>query len=192
MSHRLFIAIELDREVQKNLSKICHQLQKEYQLNDRALKWVEPHNIHLTLKFLGEVDDPQIPELCDMLSDTTSQFEPFDFDIANCGCFPPQGSARVLWAGINEGTEDLQALAEAIDHGCHELGFALENRRFSPHLTLARIKQTKVGYQVRETLENFPEIQIASQPVDSIALIQSTLTRQGPEYTAMHHAKLAE
>jgi 2'-5' RNA ligase len=192
MSHRIFIAIELDKAVAQNLDRFCSRLQHKYGLDDRAINWVKPSNIHLTLKFLGDVDDGDIPKVCDCLNEVAVQFDGFDFEIADCGCFPPKGPARILWAGIDQGKEDLQALAEAIDMGCNELGFTLKNKPFRGHLTLARIKQAKVGYAVRDALENIEPFNLGIQPVNQIALVESILTRNGPEYTPMHHASLGE
>jgi len=192
MSHRLFIAVELDKSVALGLDRFCSHLQNKHGLDDRGIKWVKSSNIHLTLKFLGDVDDGDIPTVYDCLNDVVEQFDPFDFEIANCGCFPAKGPARILWAGIDDGQEDLQALAEAIDMACNELGFPLENKQFQGHLTLARIKQAKVGYAVREALEQIKPIRLGLQPVSRITLVESSLARTGPEYTAMHHATLGE
>lgn len=190
MGHRLFIAIELDKAAVKGLERFCDRLQTEYNLDDRAIKWVKAGSMHLTLKFLGDVDDRDIPSVCNALNQVTSQFDPFDFEIANCGCFPPKGAARILWAGINEGQEDLKALAEAIDMAYNELGFTLENKPYRAHLTLARIKQAKVGFEVREAVETIKPFSLTHQSAGQIAVIESTRTRNGPEYTLMHHAQL--
>lgn len=190
MSHRLFIAIELNKSVTQELDRLCRRLQHKYDLNDRAIKWVKSSNIHLTLKFLGDVVDGDIPSVCDTLTEVAEQFNPFDFEIADCGYFPPKSAARILWAGIQEGQEDLQALAEVIDMAYNALGFPLENKPFRAHLTLARIKQAKVGYEVREALEQVEPFSLTHQSVSQIALIESILTRNGPEYTPMHHTRL--
>ena len=142
------------------------------------------------MKFLGEVEDRQINDVCSAASQTAGLFEPFDFHIAGAGSFPPGGAARVLWAGITEGGEDLQALADAIDQACHKLGFPLEGRRFSSHITLARVKNIAAGHKARQAVEAVGPLDIGVQGVSSITVFQSVLERGGPIYTAMHHAPL--
>lgn len=190
MSHRLFVAIELDKGAVKGLERFCDRLQTEYELDDRAIKWVKASSMHLTLKFLGDVDDREIPSVCNTLNQVVSQFDPFEFEIANCGCFPPKGAARIVWVGINKGQEDLKALAEAIDMACNEIGFTLENKPYRAHLTLARIKQAKLGFEAREAIEKVEPFSLANQSVGQVVLIDSTRSRNGPEYTSMHHATL--
>ncbi|MBN2211536.1 MAG: RNA 2',3'-cyclic phosphodiesterase [Sedimentisphaerales bacterium] len=187
---RVFIALELDDGIKMKLGALQRQLRSQHHLNDPSIKWVHPDNIHLTLKFLGEVEDRLINDVCLAVTQTASQFEPFDFHIAGVGSFPPGGSARVLWTGVTEGGEDLQALAEAIDHACHKLGFPLEARKFSSHITLARVKNLVVGHKAREAVETTGPLDIGAQGVSNITVFQSVLERGGPAYTAMHHARL--
>lgn len=191
---RSFIAVELDDAIRRKLADVIRQLQRHGLPQD--VKWVRAGNIHLTLKFLGDVEDNLLPEICRALTELAGQFDPFEFEISGLGRFPPRGAARVIWCGIEQGAEDLEALAEAVDIACNELGFPLENRKFSPHLTLARIKAPRVGHEVREALEKInavttaPGENIAIQSVDQITLFHSELTRSGPVYTPMHHAPL--
>ncbi len=195
MALRSFIAIELEKSVKGSLGRLARNLQ-DMGLDDRSIKWVRPESMHLTLKFLGDVEDRLVLELSNKLSEMAGQFDPFDIEVAGLGCFPLGGAARVLWCGITQGAEDLQALAEAIDIGANELGFALEGKRFSPHLTLARIKNARTGHEIREFLEkqnganDAAYSQMGRQSVTGIALIHSDLTRSGPVYTPMHHATL--
>ncbi len=172
------------------LGALQRQLRSQHRLDDASIKWVRPDSIHLTLKFLGDVEDRRINEVCTAVSQTADRFEAFDFHVAGAGSFPPGGAARVVWAGITDGAEDLQALADAIDHACHELGFPLEGRKFSSHITLARVKNFAVGHQARQAAESIGPLDIGVQGVSSITVFQSVLERGGPTYTAMHHASL--
>jgi 2'-5' RNA ligase len=191
MPFRSFIAIELENSIKVELEHLIRKLQDDG-LGDPSIKWVKPKNMHLTLKFLGDVDDQAVLPLCNKISDLAGHFDPFEMEISGLGCFPAAGPARVLWCGITQGGEDLQALAEAVDIGANELGFDRDGKRFHPHLTLARIKSSKSGHAIREYLENAKEsVRIRGrQTVSSIALIDSDLTRSGPIYTPMHHASL--
>lgn len=194
MSLRSFIAVQLDPQNHAALGTLIRRLQQE--LPSDKIKWVSPATIHLTLKFLGDVQDNLIVDLSRRLSETVALFDPFAFVISGLGCFPPRGPARVLWCGIHEGTEDLRALAEAIDQACGELGFDLEHKRFTPHLTLARIKDPRTGHEIREYIEALSPAQagifqdLGSQEVSEIALMHSQLDRSGPTYTPMHRAAL--
>ena len=100
-------------------------------------------------------------------------------------------SARVIWTGITTGAEDLDAVAAALDNMLAEIDFRPENRKFSAHLTLARIKNAKVGRQIRKIVDQFEPINLGCLAVNSITVFQSELTPSGPIYTPLHHAKLA-
>jgi RNA 2',3'-cyclic 3'-phosphodiesterase len=190
MAIRCFIAIELDESTQRELGKIQSRLRDEAGLKDRSINWVRPENIHLTLKFLGEVDDADIPLVCEAASSAAGEFLPFEFEIGSVGCFPPGGSARVLWAAVTAGEEQIVPIHRKLDELLHKLGFPLEGRRFAAHLTLARIKNIRVGHEVREGLEGFTIPKVIVQSVSTLTVFQSVLSRGGPTYTAMHHAEL--
>lgn len=192
MSVRCFIAIELDEAIRRQIARLQERLQKQSGLDDRSIKWVRPENIHLTLKFLGEVSDSEIIDICAAASEAAASTRAFDFEVGNCGCFPPAGSARVLWVGLTEGSEAVTALAEAVDQQLQELGYAGEHRRFSGHLTLARIKQAQVGRRVSEICQTLEPVSLGVEHVGQIIVFQSVLTRSGPQYTALHHAPLAQ
>jgi RNA 2',3'-cyclic 3'-phosphodiesterase len=187
MTIRCFIAIELNDAAHRALERIQSRLRTEG-LNDRSINWVRPENIHLTLKFLGDVTDADINSVCQAVSATAVEFLPFDFEIGSIGCFPPGGPARVLWAGVMAGADLIEPLQKKLDERLHELGYPLENRRFSPHMTMARIKNSQVGYAVREVVEQFSVPMIKSQSVERLTVFQSELSRGGPTYTALHHA----
>ena len=148
MSIRCFIAIELDEAVRKELDRLQNRLQRRLNSLDTSIKWVRPENIHLTLKFLGDVQDDVIADICSAVSMAVAGVVPFDFELANCGCFPPGGSARVLWTGITDGSKELQSLQTAVENHLEMLDFPPEGRKFTPHLTLARIKNAKTGLTV--------------------------------------------
>lgn len=187
---RCFIAVELDDAVQSALGRVQDRFRRDLGQNANSLKWVRPENIHLTLKFLGDVDDPLIPQVCTAVSGVAEQYEPFDFEIANPGCFGSADSARVLWVGIGAGHERLIPLAEAVDAAMNELGFAAEARRFSAHLTLARIRNVNLGRQVHQLVARSKPLRVGIQGVGQLTVFQSELSRAGPCYTAMHHAPL--
>lgn len=191
MSIRCFVAVELDRTIQKQLDRLQERFRRDHKINDSALKWVRSQNIHLTLKFLGEVPDRQIVDICAAVSQAASQSAPFDLEIGNCGCFPPRGSARVLWVGLTTGLEPLKTLQENLELSLLDLGFEPEHRPFSPHLTLARIKNAQIGRLLSDTVGSLDPLTVGGQSVAEITVFQSDLDRTGPTYTPLHHAPLS-
>jgi len=192
MSIRCFIAVELDEGIRRGLAKLQSRLGRALGSNESMIKWVRPQNIHLTLKFLGEVDDHFLPDICAAVSEAAQTFAPFDFEVGNCGCFGSAGSARVLWVGIAGGNENLAALAQAVDDNLGVLDFPPERRKFSAHLTLARIRNVKIGRAVRAVVDDLAPFSLGSQNVTELTVFQSELSRSGPTYTALHHAALAQ
>ena len=192
MSIRSFIAIELDDAIATQLDKLCQRFRIQFGLDDQSIKWVRPDLIHLTLKFLGDVEDKLIPSLCEALTRTASQFKPFEFQIDTCGCFPPRGSARVLWAGLSENHQILQTLHQTLDTHLQAIGFAGESRPFTAHLTLARIKNSNTGRLAQNILKNIGPLTLPTQSVNHLTLFHSQLSKQGPQHTPMHHAPLGK
>lgn len=190
MAMRCFVAVELDRTLQRALAGAQDGLRRHLGSEGDAVKWVRPEQIHLTLKFLGDTEDRLIREVCVAVSEVAAEFDPFSFTVADVGCFPPRGAARVLWAGVGDGHEDLEAVQEMLEVRLADVGFALEARRFSAHLTLARIKLPRSGHAAREAVEAAgPEV-FGVQAVERLVVFQSVLDRAGPTYTVLHHAPL--
>jgi len=192
MSIRCFIAIELGDEIHREITRLQERLRRDIRANERDVKWVRPENIHLTLKFLGEVPDSDIPDICQAVEKAVETFHPFKLDVAGCGCFPPRGAARVLWVGVSEGDTPLPDLQEAVASELEPLGHPPENRPFSAHLTLARIKTAPAGHLVSHTVDTLEMVRLGSQEVTALTVFQSELTRGGPMYTPLHHADLGK
>ena len=192
MSIRCFIAIELDPAVRRGLRRLGRRLLSQFPGSESAIKWVQPDNIHLTLSFLGDVGDRIIPDICTAASAAAQAHSPFDIEIADCGSFPPARPARVLWVGVTTGAEPLAALQQSLQDRLAEVGFAPENRKFTAHLTLARVKNAQAGRQVLDMLKDIAPINIGSQAVTELTVFQSQLLRAGPLYTALHQAPLGK
>jgi 2'-5' RNA ligase len=189
---RCFIAIELDNPIKKKLSQLQDRLRYKDDFNDRSIRWVNPQQIHLTLKFLGDIEDDLAFNVSKVVTEVCDECEPFDFEIAGVGCFPEQGPARVLWAGVKQGCENLAQLQGKIDLAMQQLGFPLEKRRFSGHLTLARIKLPKAGSRLQSAVAELGEINIGCQCVDSVTVFQSELAKNGPIHAPMSHGQLRD
>lgn len=189
MSIRCFIAVELDSGIGRALHRVQDRFRRKLGNETSGIRWVQPERIHLTLKFLGDVDDTIIMKVCAVVDAAVKGVEPFDIEIADVGCFPPDGAARVLWVGVTAGSELLCSLQKKLDDELAELGFAPERRKFSAHLTLARIKQVRMGHRISELVQSVEPVFLGSQAVSSLTVFQSELTRTGPIYTAMHHGR---
>jgi len=192
MSIRCFIAIELDKTITPKLAELQNRLRKKIKNDEKNLKWIRAEDIHLTLKFLGDVPDNLTGMICTAVSDAVTEYEPFEIEIGNCGCFPSRGSARVLWTGITQGQIELQTIQETVDLYLQELNFDPEQRKFHPHLTLARIKNFQTGRKAQEIIAREEPFTVGFQQVEKITVFQSELTRSGPIYTALGHSDLKQ
>ena len=179
---RGFIAIEVD-----SFPKII-ELENEIKKSGAPLKLVEPQNIHITLKFLGDTDENLIGKIEDILKESVSDIKPFEIILKGAGVFPNQNYIKVMWIGI-ENTEQLGKIANKIDEQISGLGFDREKRRFSAHLTIARVKSAKNKDNLIQIIEKYKEIEFGRITVHSIKLKQSELTPKGPIYTTLKEVK---
>jgi len=179
---RLFIAISLEDKIKSALSNI----QKKLKIERLHPKWVEPKNCHLTLKFLGEVEKErvyQIIKACEGIKQ-----EPFTISFGNIGAFPKPDYPRVIWIGIEKGKEHLSSLANSLENSLEKIGFVKEKRQFSPHLTIARIKNP----QKTSILSPYLSSILIPDEMDAkeMHLIESKLTPSGPIYTIIQSLRL--
>lgn len=183
---RTFVAIQLEEEMHRQLARLIDNLRES--VPARAVRWVAPENIHLTLKFLGEVPPAQIDAITEALRRAASTATPFSFELAGFGCFPSARRPRVLWVGIQETSGSLHSLQEAVDKELGKLGFKREERGFSPHLTLGRVREEVSASAVREIGQLMEKMElgvIGRQEVTSIHLFKSDLRPTGPIYTSL-------
>lgn len=185
---RSFIAIEIDPVVLEKLDRCAKHIRAGLNLKEQFIKWVRPDRMHLTLKFLGDIEEVQVPAVCAVLDDTAGRFSPFFLSIGQLGTFGRP--AAVLWAGIAE-NETLRQIHQYIEQQLQTLGFEPEDRQFAPHLTLARIKNPKAGREVTKMLKNNPVSEFGQSAVEKICLLKSELTKEGPVYTLLHSSNLA-
>jgi len=180
---RLFVALELDERAEALLAD-CQGRLKAVQ---RQLRWVRPDQIHLTLKFLGEVPEAQVPAICQAL-ESLAVHEPVEFGIAGIGWFGPPSSPRVIWIGVEEPTGRLEALQKACESALADLGFAPERRPFKPHLTLGRVRRGRGGRQISQAVARLEADGVGplDQRCDQVVLFESRLRPQGPQYVRLH------
>jgi 2'-5' RNA ligase len=180
---RGFIAIEID-----SFPKII-ELENEIKKSGAIVKFVEPQNIHITLKFLGDTDENLIDKIVEMLTESVKNIKPFEIILKGAGVFPNQNYIKVMWIGI-ENTEQMGKIAYKIDEQVSELGYEREKRKFSAHLTIARVKSAKNKEKLIQIIEKYKEIEFGKIKVDSIKFKQSELTPKGPIYTTLKEIKL--
>lgn len=188
---RAFIAIEIDEAVRGEVSAILADLKRCV----ADVKWVSPENIHLTLKFLGDVKKDGIEEIKNALKVAASRAGHFNISLSEIGAFPNLNSPRVIWLGIKEGADESAKLANEIEGQLVKLGLPKENRPFSSHLTLGRIGSPKGRQELKEIIETLnknpsPARETIKSSVKHITLFQSTLTPKGPIYTNLYEAAL--
>ena len=184
---RCFIAIDIDENIRKVFADLEHQMQvraRGENINRSDVKWVRPEHTHITLKFLGEVKDKQISEVCNIVGELAKQSKGFELDMESVGHFGGK-SARVLWVGSGKGKEELRLLAGAIDERLSLAGWPKETREFSGHLTLCRIRNTSAGFKLAQMSKEYKDFKLGTVSVDSISVYQSELTSSGPNYTVL-------
>ena len=163
---RLFTAITLPQEILLRLDRLLAALRAE-----ALIKWSPLDNLHITTKFIGEWPEARLEELHDTLADSAPR-EPFEVEISGLGWFPNERAPRVLWAGV-QGGEALMQLAQDTDERLLPLGIRHEDREFSPHLTLARIKSPVPLRALRERVMRLQPAQIGKFEVSNFALYRS-------------------
>ncbi len=182
---RSFIALELTAEIQKQLGQIQDELKK----SGSDVKWVKPEGIHLTLKFLGSVSLELIEEIKKVIDQLSKEHKRFGLEISQLGAFPKIEYPRVIWVGIERGSDQAVKLAQVLEERLIRLGFLQEKRTFSPHLTLGRVRSGRNRDQLKKLIQSitFPQ---KTMQAEKLVLFKSTLTPQGAIYQSLHEAKL--
>ena len=177
---RLFIG--LFPEKGPNFDEIIHSLHSELHDIEGKFSFVPTPNVHCTLQFLGEVAENKVDDVTFLLNEI--KFENFTYSIRGLGVFPPRGRPRVVWLGVGEGYQEIIDLAKQIHHAMKQLGFPKE-KRFHPHLTIARVKYLKDFPRFEAFMEKHKSIDIGVYQATHVSLIQSTLTPQGAKYDVL-------
>ena len=175
---RSFIAVNLNPEIKEYLTS----LQVNLNVPETKIKWVEKNNLHLTMKFLGDISSEQTELLKLILKEITSRYSPFIIKLSsNIGIFPTYRMPRIIWTGIKEGANQLHELYNSIETMLYKEGFPRETKDFSSHITIGRVKYIKDKDNFIQILKRI-EINNLSQEVKSIDLMGSKLTPNGPIY----------
>lgn len=178
---RLFVAVDIPGELRNAIeSEVVEPLRGRVE----GARWTRPEGRHLTLKFLGNVDDDRVGAIAEALRIAADGHVPFDASFGDLGGFPTSGRPRVLWIGVDRGAEQMSALAGAVESALEPLGFEPEGRPFRGHLTLARFPQPR-----RIDVPEVP-VRLRAFPVREITLFQSRLHPKGARYMPLEHFPL--
>jgi 2'-5' RNA ligase len=185
MGYRGFIAVEVG-----GLSPIL-AVSEELKRARGQLKVVEADNIHMTIKFLGDVKEEDSERILKAMCAAVKGVEPFDMTMRGMGVFPSESDIRVVWIGVAE-PKPLEKIFEGVEKGVKKLGFKPEGRGFSPHVTLARVRGQRNLPNVKAVIDAHAGDDFGIVRVDTIFLKKSFLTNEGPVYTTVGTAKLGE
>ena len=186
---RAFIAVELPVEIRQAASDVTSILQKK---TGSLVRWVPSENMHLTLKFLGDIAPSNVDMLAQMLRAEADLFNCFELRLTGLGSFPSLKRPRVIYIGI-QAPAALEALQRGLESASHRLGYESEERHFSPHLTIGRVKQNVTGTEqqtIRRALEETKIDSLGTARVDSVHLYKSDLRPTGSVYTRLFSAPL--
>ena len=188
---RTFIAVEMSPRVIGRVGDLIDKLR----VAAADVNWVRPQQMHLTLKFLGDVPDTETPDICRVVSQVAAGFEPFEIVCRGAGAFPNIQTPRTLWIGIEDGAAELKALQAAIENVLKaELGYGREQRGFHPHLTIGRVKReppSSAG-ELARLLEQHSQFDADLAVVDEVVTFASFLDRHGPTHEAICRAPLGK
>lgn len=184
---RIFVAVEVAAEVRARAQQLIERLKQ----TPARVKWVEPHNLHLTLKFLGDVEMGQIPSVCRTVTAAAAELPPFSIEVAGVGAFPTSQRPRTVWLGVGQGNEEMVILHDYVEQKLAELGFRREGRRFQPHLTIGRVRSSPQGVgELGRALAEHRDFVAGRSDVSELAVFSSELSDDGPTYEALSYAPL--
>jgi 2'-5' RNA ligase len=185
---RTFIAVDLTGGVKDRLLRLQDQLGRA----GPGVKWTPPANLHLTLLFLGEVEQLEVVSICRVVQQRARKHAPFSLDVAGLGAFPNARRPKILWAGITDGVAELRALHKDLEDGLLDLGcYRREDREYTPHLTLGRLSQDDRAEDWGSILAKHADWQGGTTPVDEVLVMASEMRKGGPEYSVLGRGPLA-
>lgn len=178
---RTFIAVRLPAAARRRLAEVEEALKE----SGADVKWVSEENLHITLKFLGYVENERMAAVCDAVKSAVDGLRPFDMSLSGVGAFPKPARPSVVWVGVRSGSEELKALAKQVEVAMERIGFAPEPRKFSAHVTVGRVKSAAGSHKLREAIERLRDEPVDSARVSGVAVMKSELYRTGPVYTVL-------
>lgn len=183
---RAFVAVPVEDPVVRRRLLGARSLLPEL----RGLRFTPEHQLHFTLKFLGEIDEDRVEPASRATAAAVRGIAPFRLALEGLGAFPARGPSRVLWAGCGAGDEQLSRLAAAVEAAFGAEGFARDERPFSPHLTLARVRNPEAGRRLARVLPDVPAEPFGTTAVTALVLFRSELTPRGADHEVLARAAL--
>lgn len=188
---RTFIAVKLPESILDEITRVQGALRTAP--GGRAVTWVRPEGIHLTLKFLGDTPEELLPAIYERVEHVGTINKPFNLTVAGIGCFPRINRPRVIWVGLKDEHRSSQRLQRDIDQQMAYLHFPLETRPFQAHLTLGRVRSSALTSEIEmiaRTLSSTNVGELGILPVDHLCVIASTLTPSGAVYQTLYRCRL--
>ena len=184
---RIFTAIDISDQARGKVSAYIETLRREF--SQIRVGWEKPEKLHLTLKFLGDINNEQLRNLAQAVEKTARQISDFKLRISDTGVFPSLRNARILWLGLKDETGNLQRLNEILESECEAFGFTREKRNFKAHLTIARLREPQKS---RELAQKHLQNEFAATEFDAseIVIYESKLLPQGSVYSEVSKHKL--
>lgn len=186
---RTFVAVETSEPVRRRAEELIGLLRAA----GADVKWVERQNMHLTLKFLGDVPSAEAPQVCEAVQNAVAAAQPFEMRLSGAGAFPRPNRPRTVWLGVSEGEESLAALHKGVEKALQKLGYEKEGRRFEPHLTLGRVRGIgPATVELGRLIQQHADFDAGRCPVGEVVVFSSQLRPRGPIYAAMARTRLGE
>lgn len=185
---RSFIALELSGEIRTKTRRLIESLRP----TTDNVKWVAEPSLHLTLKFLGEIDYRDVAQVDRALQGAVSELPPFLAELRGTGAFPTLERPRTIWVGVGEGADEIIELHGRVEERLAPLGFRSEHRKFRPHVTIGRVRHSPLGEPaLAEQLAAQRDFLAGTMDVGEVVLFSSTLGREGPSYEVLSTVELA-
>ena len=184
---RMFCAFELPESVRSRIDQ--HSRKVREAVPEAAASWSRPENIHLTMKFFGNVDQAQAPVISAAATRVVNEFSPIEIEVGKTGVFPRPSRPQVLWIGINDPSGALAKLQDRLEDEFAREGFPKENRAFHPHLTIARIRRPQNADRLAQIHLGLPFSAVALR-LSELILFRSELSSKGSKYTAISRHRL--
>ena len=182
---RTFVAVDLPQDIKMEVDRFTSAFRSQ----GKGIRWVNAQNLHLTLRFLGDIDEDSVPGLADSITNNVDGFGVFDLSLSGVGGFPNLKRPRVIWTGAEIGRDKLRDLAAGVETACIESDFGKSDKRFSPHLTIGRVKSPG---GLSGILEKIEKNSFKTEPfvVYEVTIFKSDLSPAGPKYTSLAKIQL--
>jgi RNA 2',3'-cyclic 3'-phosphodiesterase len=187
MNHRTFIAVAASPEIRQRALRLIETLRPAA----GDVKWVEAENLHWTMQFLGNIDERDIPEVCEAVAKAAEEMEAFEVETRGAGAFPSADRPRTLWIGAGQGERSMSVLHAAVERRLKKRGYRGEERRFVPHITIGRARGKGRPHSLAAELATLADYDAGCMLVDEVTVYASELGRDGPEYRVLSRAPLS-